>query len=114
MEQVLDTMASDPCRDPELGKMGADRIDHGGLLPDEEMARAVEHQAALLLGRLGLHKPHVCPGDHFDGTYVPVEEPSTASKTDIQAISVHRDSGWRAGVPNGSHAHGARHCIRLR
>src|SRR5216684_6981059 len=54
MEQVLDTMASDPCRDPELGKMGADRIDHGGLLPDEEMARAVEHQAALLLGRLGL------------------------------------------------------------
>src|SRR3954452_20908097 len=29
------------------------------------MARAMEHQAALLLRRLGLHKPHVCPGDCF-------------------------------------------------
>ena len=27
--------------------------------------RAMEHQAALLLRRLGLHKPHVCPGDCF-------------------------------------------------
>jgi hypothetical protein len=33
--------------------MRADRIDHCGLLTDEQMARAVEHQAALLLGRLG-------------------------------------------------------------
>ena len=45
--------------------MGADRIDHRGLLADEEMARAMEHQAALLLGRLGLDKPHVCPGDRL-------------------------------------------------
>ena len=29
------------------------------------MARAMEHQAALLLQRLGLHKPHVCRGDCF-------------------------------------------------
>jgi hypothetical protein len=29
------------------------------------MARTMEHQAALLLGRLGLHKPHVRPGDRF-------------------------------------------------
>ena len=29
------------------------------------MARAVEHQAALLLGRLGLDKPHIGPGDRF-------------------------------------------------
>ena len=65
IEQVLYTMASDPRHDPELGKMRADRIDHCGLLPDEEMARAVEHQAALLLGRLGLHEPHVCPGDRL-------------------------------------------------
>ena len=41
------------CNNPELGKMGPDRIDHRGLLTDEEMARAVEHQAALLLGCLG-------------------------------------------------------------
>ena len=27
-EQFLDTIASDRCDDPELGKMGADRIDH--------------------------------------------------------------------------------------
>ena len=53
IEQLLDTLASDRRDDPELGKMGADRIDHRGLLADEEMARAVEHQAALLLGRLG-------------------------------------------------------------
>jgi hypothetical protein len=26
---------------------------------DEELARAMQHQAALLLGRLGLDKPHV-------------------------------------------------------
>jgi hypothetical protein len=34
IEQVLNAMASDPCHDSELGKMRADRIDHGGLLPD--------------------------------------------------------------------------------
>jgi hypothetical protein len=31
--------------DPELGKMGPDCIDHRGLLTDEQMAGAVEHQA---------------------------------------------------------------------
>jgi len=45
--------------------MGADRVDHGRLLPDEEMARAMQHQAALLLGGLGLHEPHVGPGDRL-------------------------------------------------
>ena len=62
---MVDTVASKPCDDPELGKMGADRINHFGLLPDEERARATEHQAALLLGRLGRHEPHVGPGDRF-------------------------------------------------
>jgi hypothetical protein len=42
--------------------MGADSIDHCGLLADEQMARAVEHQAALLLGSLGRDEPHVGPG----------------------------------------------------
>src|SRR6476469_1675538 len=51
------------CNDPELGKMGPDCIDHCGLLTDEQMARAVQHQAALLLGSLGWHEPHVGPGD---------------------------------------------------
>ena len=29
------------------------------------MARAMKHQATLLLGGLGLHEPHVRPGDRF-------------------------------------------------
>src|SRR5439155_16387405 len=36
-----------------------------GLLADEEMARPMEHQAALLLECLGLDEPHVCPGDRL-------------------------------------------------
>ena len=58
-------MAADRRDDPELGKMGADRIDHRSLLADEEMARAMEYQATLLLGRLGLDEPHGGPGDHL-------------------------------------------------
>jgi len=44
LEQIHDTIPSNPRYDPELGKMRADRIDHGGLLSDEEMARAMQHQ----------------------------------------------------------------------
>src|SRR5258707_10921900 len=55
----------------KLCKMGTDRIDHCGLLTDEQMAGAMEHQAALLLERLGRHEPHVCPGDRLaDGLSV--------------------------------------------
>jgi len=43
--------------------MGPNCIDHRGLLTDEQMAGAVEHQAALLLESLGWYKPHVGPGD---------------------------------------------------
>jgi hypothetical protein len=57
--------------DPELGQMGADRVDHRGLLANEQLARAMEHQAALLLGRLGLDEPHVGPGTRLtDGLSV--------------------------------------------
>ena len=35
IEQPLDTVAPDRCNNPELGKMGADRIDHRSLLADE-------------------------------------------------------------------------------
>jgi hypothetical protein len=65
IEQLLDTLASNRRNDPKLGKMRADRVDHGGLLADEEMARAVEHEATLLLGRLGRHEPHRRPGDRL-------------------------------------------------
>jgi hypothetical protein len=43
-QQFLDTIASDRRDDPELGKMGADRIDHSCLPADEQMARAIERQ----------------------------------------------------------------------
>ncbi len=34
-----------------------------GLLADEQMARAMEPQTALLLGRLGRNEPYVRPGN---------------------------------------------------
>src|SRR3982074_516953 len=49
----------------ELSKVRADRINYRGLLADEQMACAVKHQAALLLGRLGWHKPTVGSGDRL-------------------------------------------------
>ena len=65
IEQLLDTIASDRRNDPKLGKMGPDRIDHRSLLADEQMARAMQHQTALLLGRLGRDEPHIRPGHRF-------------------------------------------------
>jgi hypothetical protein len=47
------------------GEMSTDRINHSGLLTNQQMPRAVEHQAALLFGCLGSYEPHVCPGDRF-------------------------------------------------
>ena len=38
--------------------MRADGVDDRGLLSDEEMPRTMQHQAALLFGRLGRHKAH--------------------------------------------------------
>src|SRR5450631_4877851 len=63
IEQFLDTAAPNRRNDPELGKMAPDRVDHRGLLTDEQMARSVEQQAALLLRSLGRQEPHVGPGD---------------------------------------------------
>jgi len=65
IEQFLDPLASDRRDDPELSKMGADRIDHCGLLADEQMARAMKYHAALLLRGLGLDEPHIGPGDRL-------------------------------------------------
>ena len=64
-EQFLNAIASDRRDDAKLCKMGADRIDHPRLLADEEMARAMEHQAALLLGRFRLDEPHAWPRNRF-------------------------------------------------
>src|SRR5260221_1276645 len=61
IEQLLDAIASDWRDDPKFGEVGADCVDHRRLLADEEMACAMEHQAALLLGRLGLDEPHGRP-----------------------------------------------------
>src|SRR5215831_20373821 len=62
-------MASDQRDDAELGKVGTDRIDHCGLLTDEQMTRAMEHQATLLLRRLGLDKPQVGPSDRLADSF---------------------------------------------
>jgi hypothetical protein len=43
-EQLFNTIASDRCDDAKLGKMGADRIDHRGLLADKEVTGDGEHQ----------------------------------------------------------------------
>ena len=64
-QQFLDTFASDRRGDAKFGKVSADRVDHCGLLADEQMARAMEYQPAWLLGRLDWHKPHIGPCDRF-------------------------------------------------
>jgi hypothetical protein len=52
VEQFLDTIAPDWRDDPEFGEVRADCIDHGGLLTDKHMARAMEHQALCCSGVL--------------------------------------------------------------
>ena len=65
MQQVRDPFASDRRDNAELGEMRTDRIDHRGLLADKQMASAVKHQTALLLGRLCWDEPHVGAGDRL-------------------------------------------------
>src|ERR1700740_3287316 len=54
IEQLFDTVSANRRDDAELGEVGADSIDHRSLLANKKVACAMEHQAALLLGRLGL------------------------------------------------------------
>ena len=63
LQQLFDTMASDRCDNPKLGKMGANGIDHRGLLADEQVPGTVQRQAALLPWRFGRHEPHVRSAD---------------------------------------------------
>src|SRR5471032_113391 len=65
MQQLGHTFSPDRRNDPKLGKMRPDRIDHRGLLADEEMAGAMKHQAALLLRRLRRYEAHVGSGDRL-------------------------------------------------
>src|SRR5450432_1474515 len=59
IEQLLNPLATDRRDDPELSKMSPDHINHRSLLADEQVARAMEHQAALLLGCLGRDETHI-------------------------------------------------------
>src|SRR6266436_9829270 len=65
MQQFRDSFAPDRGDNAELGEVRSDRINHRGLLPDEQMACAVKHQAALLLRCLCWHEPHVGSGDRL-------------------------------------------------
>jgi hypothetical protein len=56
---------SDRRDNAELGKVCPDRIDHRGLLADEQMASAVKHQAALLFRRLCQYETHIGSGDRL-------------------------------------------------
>jgi len=64
-----------------------DRIDHSGLLVDEQIARAMEHQAAPLLGGLGRNELHVGPGDRF----VDVPTQSTVLYCEISGALIRND-----------------------
>src|SRR5882724_5346758 len=59
MQQLGDSFTPDRRDNAELDKVSPDRVNHRGLLADEEMTCAVKHQVALLLERLCWHKPHV-------------------------------------------------------
>jgi len=65
MQQFRDSFAPDRGDNAELGEVRSDRINHRGLLADEQMACAVKHQAALLLRCLCWHEPHVGSGDRL-------------------------------------------------
>src|SRR5260370_28111728 len=80
-EKFLDTIASDRGDNPELAKMGADRIDHCGLLADEQMARTVKHQATLLLRGLCWDEPHVAAGN-------PLPHPLSASHVFLLHLAI--------------------------
>jgi hypothetical protein len=49
MQQFRNSFTPDRRDNAELGKVSPDRINHRGLLADEQMACAVKRQAALLL-----------------------------------------------------------------
>src|SRR5712671_3535871 len=99
-EQLLDTLGADRRDNAKLGEMGTNGIYHRNLLADEEMARAVEHQAALLLRCLGRDEPHVRPGDRFADCL-------GISGIVLVSLDVGLHIGWR------HQAHGMAKCLEL-
>src|SRR5260370_42464372 len=65
MQQFRNPSTTDRRDNAELGKVSSDRVNHRGLLADEQMAGAVKHQAARLLRCLCWHEAHVGSGDRF-------------------------------------------------
>jgi hypothetical protein len=51
--------------DKQLGECATAAANVDPSQGDEQMACSVKHQAALLLGRLGWHKPHIRPADRL-------------------------------------------------
>ena len=58
LQQLLDPFAPLRSHNAELGQMRPQGIDHLGPLAHQQIARAMLHQPALLLGRFDLHKTH--------------------------------------------------------
>ena len=48
---------------PNPGEVGADRIDHGGLLANKEMTRAMEHEATVV--RVSWSPRNACSAANF-------------------------------------------------
>jgi hypothetical protein len=65
VQQFLDPSTPNRRDNAKLGKIRTDGVDHRGLLAHEQMARAMEHQTALLFRGLGWHKSHISAGDRF-------------------------------------------------
>jgi len=56
--ELLDAVNALRRDDPELGQVRPYRIREHRALPHEQLARSVEHQHRLALGRFNRHKPH--------------------------------------------------------
>src|ERR1700730_15313828 len=64
-KQFFHPLAAHRRHNPELRKIGADRFDHRGLLPDEQMPCPVKHETGLLFGRFRWNEPHIRPLNGF-------------------------------------------------
>src|SRR5712675_312704 len=84
----------------ELGKVRSDRINHRGLLADEQMAGAVKHQAALLLRCLCWHEAHVGSGDRLANSL-------SVSHVVLLTLNV------RLHVSGRHQSHGVTECLKL-
>src|SRR5262249_15918506 len=88
IEQLFNAIASDRSDTANPGNMGSDRIDHRDLLANEQMTGAMEHQAALLLRRLGRHDPHGGPGDRLADSL-------SVGSIVLLSLDIRLDVGWR-------------------